>query len=112
MQRCRACSRHFFYPRPICRYCQSSDLEWVTTSGRATLASYIINYRPLPFFETKEPQVIALVDLEEGPRMVCTLIGVEPRPEAISIGMALYVSFEERGDQMLPVFGPVEVRNK
>ena len=44
--------------------------------------------------------------------MVCTLIGVEPRPEAISIGMALYVSFEERGDQMLPVFGPVEVRNK
>jgi len=45
IQRCNACGRHYFYPRPFCRYCFSSDVGWVEVSGRARLASYAITPR-------------------------------------------------------------------
>ena len=64
VQRCRDCSRHCFYPRPCCPSCGSGELEWVVTSGRATLYSYVINHRPAPGFEEEGPYAIAVVELE------------------------------------------------
>jgi hypothetical protein len=108
IQQCDSCERFYFYPRPICRYCGSDQVTWQTVSGKATLASYVINYRPAPFFETKDPQIIALVDLAEGVRMATNLVDIAPDPELLKLGMPLTVKFEERGDQFLPVFAPVE----
>lgn len=107
LQRCIPCHRFYFYPRPFCPQCGSSDVEWERVSGRATLASYIINYRPLTG-ERNEPQVIALVQLEEGPRLMTNIVNIEPVAEALSLDMALEVTFEPRGDMMLPVFTPAE----
>lgn len=105
IQHCLACAAAVFYPRSICPTCGSTDLEWRPVSGRATLASYVINRRPLPSFEV-ESQIVALVELEEGVRMMTNVVGVEHAPGALHLGMRLDLDYEERGDQVLPVFRP------
>ncbi|MDT0276148.1 Zn-ribbon domain-containing OB-fold protein [Blastococcus goldschmidtiae] len=106
VQQCTSCTEHYFYPRPFCPRCGSDDVAWKATSGRATLVSYVINHRPLP--PSDGPLVIALVQLEEGPRMMSNVVGVEPTPEQLPLGMPLRVIFEERGEYAIPVFTPAE----
>lgn len=77
VQKCGGCGRHYFYPRPFCRSCASPDVGWVTVSGRARLVSYVINRRSMPGFESVSP-VIALVELDEGPRLMTNVVGVLP----------------------------------
>ncbi|MFG1945500.1 Zn-ribbon domain-containing OB-fold protein [Nonomuraea sp. NPDC048826] len=104
IQRCRACERHYFYPRPSCPHCGSGAVEWVRASGRATLYSYVINHRPAPGFDG--PYAIAVVELEEGVRMMTNLVGVAPEPENLVLDMPLRVTFEERGEVRVPLFEP------
>ncbi|MBV9325691.1 MAG: Zn-ribbon domain-containing OB-fold protein [Chloroflexi bacterium] len=104
VQRCNACGRYYFYPRPFCRYCASRDVEWRTASGTGRLISYVINHRPLPPAAPDRPQIIALVELDEGPRMLTNIVGVIPEPEELPLDAAVRVDFEPRGDQALPVF--------
>jgi uncharacterized OB-fold protein len=101
VQRCNTCERFFFYPRSSCRYCQSTDVEWRRVSGKAKLASFIINRKPVV---GTEPQIIALVDLAEGPRMLTNVIDVEPEPANLRLGMSLHVKFVDREDMVLPMF--------
>jgi uncharacterized OB-fold protein len=104
MQRCNSCRRFYFYPRPFCRYCASRDVEWQIMSGRGRLISYIINYRPSPSAVPDEPQVIALVELEEGPRLLTNIVGAEPSPENLPLDAPVTVDFEPRDGQAIPVF--------
>jgi uncharacterized protein len=104
IQQCNSCGRYYFYPRPFCKFCQSSDVAWHTVSGAGTLISYIINYRPFPPAETDKPQVIALVKLDEGPTMMSNIVGVAAEPENLPLDARVQVDFEPRGDQALPVF--------
>jgi uncharacterized OB-fold protein len=103
---CLACKAHFFYPRPFCPRCFGWEVEWRQTSGRATLYTYSIQYRPqAPGFTP--PYVTAIVQLEEGPRMLTNLEGVEPDPAQIACGMAVEVDFLDLSDEIsLPVFRP------
>ncbi len=105
LQRCRDCAQVYFPPRPFCASCASRNVEVFASSGRATLYSYVINHRPAPGFEA--PYAIAVVQLEEGPRMMTNLVGVEQTPEALPLDMALEVTFEPLDDEMtLPLFRP------
>lgn len=106
LQRCLDCGKPYFYPRPVCPECGSVNVEWFTASGRATLYSYVINHRPARGFEDDAPYAIAVVQLEEGPRMMSNIVGVPNTPEELILDMALQVSFEQRGDVSVPVFGP------
>jgi len=108
IQRCAECGRPYFYPRPVCPACGSRNVEWFTASGRATLYSYVINHRPAPGFEDEAPYAIAVVELEEGPRMMTSIVGLPATPEALELDMPLRVRFEPRGDVSLPVFGPLK----
>jgi uncharacterized OB-fold protein len=108
IQRCRPNGHHYFYPRPICPVCQTTDIEWITASGRATLYSYVINHRPAPGFEADAPYAIAVVALEEGPRMMTNIVGIESTPENLVLDMPLEVVFEPRGDYAVPLFKPAE----
>jgi uncharacterized OB-fold protein len=101
---CDDCDRFFFYPRSSCPYCGHTAISWHRVSGEATIASFVINYRPLPAFESNDPQVIALVELKEGPRMLSNIVGVDPDPEKIVLGARVSVDFVDRGDWKLPVF--------
>ena len=107
IQRCRDCSRPYFYPRPICPKCHSTNVEWFTASGRATLYSYAINHRAAPGFADDAPYAIAVVQLEEGPRMMTNIVGVANTPENLVLDMPLRVTFEQRGDVRVPQFTPV-----
>ena len=105
LQRCRACRRAYFPPRPFCPRCASRDVETFRASGRATLYSYVIHHRPAPGFTP--PYAIAVVALEEGPRMMTNLIDVAQTPEALVLDMPLEVAFEKLDDEIsLPVFRP------
>ncbi len=74
-------------------------------SGRATLASYVINYRPHPAWD--EPYSIAIVELEEGPRMMSNVVGCPQTPEALQLDMPLQVAFEVLDEEIsLPLFAP------
>lgn len=106
LQRCQQCEAFYFPPRPFCPSCLSADVEWRTVSGRATLHTYLINHRPARGFEKDAPYAIAVVQLEEGPRMMSNIVGVENTPENLPLDMSLQVTFEPRGDVMLPVFEP------
>ena len=108
IQRCRSCGNAYFYPRPFCPNCSSKDVEWFTASGRAKLYSYVINHRPAHGFDDIVPYVIAVVQLEEGPRMMTNVIGVEPAPANLPIDLPLEVTFEKQSDDItLPLFKPV-----
>ena len=74
LQRCGSCQQFVFYPRAVCPTCLSDDLVWTHVSGRGVIHAFTIPYRHAP-----EPYVVVLVELEEGPRMLSNLVGVEPR---------------------------------
>ncbi|MBY6410843.1 Zn-ribbon domain-containing OB-fold protein [Rhodococcus sp. BP-252] len=106
VQRCLDCRTAYFYPRDFCPACNSGNVEWIECSGRASLYSYVIEHRPGPGFEDEGPYVVAVVELEEGPRMMTNIVGVEPDPDLLPLDLDLVVRFEERGDMKVPVFGP------
>ena len=104
IRRCNACEQWHYYPRPFCPHCWSQDVEWVEASGRAVLYTYsIVRRNDLPPFNERVPYVAAVVDLEEGPRMITEL--VDCPEEDIQIGMPLHVDFRPLTDTLsAPVF--------
>lgn len=106
VQRCRSCAQHYFYPRAGCPHCGSTDVEWVRASGRGRLHTYLINHRPAAGFEEDVPYAIAVVELDEGPRMMSNVVGIENTPENLVLDMPLEVDFDVRGEWSVPVFRP------
>jgi uncharacterized OB-fold protein len=107
LQRCADCSEAIFYARIACPKCGSRALGWFKASGRARLHSYVINHMPAPGFENDGIYVIAIVELDEGPRLMTNLTGIEPSPEHLVVDMPLHVVFTKRDGQTLPLFRPV-----
>ena len=95
IQRCVCSSEPFFYPRLHCPKTNSDKVEWFQASGRGTLYSYMINYRPAPGFEADAPYAIAIIELEEGPRMMGNIVGIENTPENLVLDMPLKVTFTD-----------------
>jgi uncharacterized OB-fold protein len=85
VQRCQACGAHQHYPRPFCLSCDHGALDWVKVSGRGTVYSITTVHIQL-FPELKPPYQVALVDLDEGPRLVAGIEGT-----ACAIGDAVSV---------------------
>jgi uncharacterized OB-fold protein len=119
VQWCTACDRGVFYPRAFCPYCpptgnrtttvQLDDtLEWREASGRATVHAAVVEHRPEAAgaaFSQGEPYCIALVDLEEGVRMMTNIVGCPPGD--VHSGMAVTVRWEPLTDgRQLALFGP------
>jgi uncharacterized OB-fold protein len=79
LQRCGDCEAWVFYPRSHCPRCLGTSLGWHTVSGRGRLHTYTVARQPTsPHFAGQAPQLLAIVELEEGPRLTTTLVGVEP----------------------------------
>jgi uncharacterized OB-fold protein len=69
----------------------------------------LISHYAAPGFGDDAPYAIAVVELEEGPRMMTNIVGVANTPENLVLDMELEVAFEQRGDIAVPVFRPVVV---
>ncbi len=104
IQRCTVCGTLRHPPRPSCANCRSFDWEPLEASGRGTVFSYTVNHYPqVPAFDY--PLVVALVELEEGTRLIANVSGITP--ETVAIGMPVEVDFEDFDDDLtLPVFHP------
>ena len=85
LQQCDDCEHIYYPPRPFCPACSSRSVSVLTASGRGTLASYVINHRPHPAFG--EPHSIAIVELEEGPRMATNVVDCPQTPEALVLAI-------------------------
>ena len=106
LQTCKSCDGGaYFPPRPFCPKCGSRDVEVVKASGKGVLWSYVINQRPRPDMG-KEPHSIAVVQLEEGPRLMTNIVGCPQTPEALVLDMPVEVEFLPVGDVALPLFHP------
>ena len=109
IQKCVDCDTAFFYPRMICPDCLEDKIEWFKTSGKVFLYTYMINHRPPPGFEDEAPYAIAIVQLDEGPRMMTNIVGIENTPENLVLDMPLEVVFQDIVDDMsLPKWRPAQ----
>lgn len=103
IQRCDNCSRHVFYPRAICPHCYSDRLSWITASGKGTIYSYTVAHQAFGPYADEVPFVVAIVELEEGVRMMTRIVGAAH--EQVSIGAAVHVTFTTIGEGVtLPYF--------
>jgi uncharacterized protein len=97
VKRCADCRRAHFYPRPFCPFCWSERVEWEEAAGRATLYTYsVVHVNDLPPFPTKVPYVAAIVELEEGPRLMTNVVDCDF--DDLEIGMHLDAVFEPETD--------------
>jgi len=107
LQTCNSCNHTYFPPRPFCPECSSRDVKVVKATGKGRLFSYIINHLPTPGF--KPPFAVAVVELEEGPRMMSNILECEQTPEALQLDMPLEVTFVKESDDItLPQFKPAK----
>ncbi len=107
LQRCAACAKIYFPPRPFCPDCGSRQVAVFAASGRARLHSYVIHHRPAPGFTP--PYAIAVVELEEGPRMMTNIVDCPQTPEALLLDMPLEAVFAPLDDRItLPLFRPAK----
>jgi uncharacterized protein len=108
LQRCDACANVYFPPRPFCPSCASRKVSVFKASGKGKLYSYVINHRPAaPGFTP--PYAIAVVELDEGPRMMSNIVDCPQTPESLELDMRLEVAFEKLDDKItLPMFRPAK----
>lgn len=105
LQWCRTCDAPVFYPREVCPRCLGTELEWRPAAGTAVVHSWTVEHRPQGAFGT-EPYVIALVDLDEGVRMMTNVVGCDPGE--VAVGMAVRLCWAPLADgRRLPQFEPV-----
>ena len=94
----------FFYPRRHCTNCLGNSLTWHTASGRGTIYTYsVVRQSYHPFFRQRIPYAVAWIDLDEGPRLLSELVGVED-PASLKIGHRVKVSWESHEELALPLF--------
>ncbi len=102
IQHCSGCGVLRHPPRPRCDKCGSYEWDAAEASGRGTVYSFVVNHYPqVPAFDY--PLAVALIELEEGTRLVANIVGIEPTD--ITIGMPVEVEFVEHDpDLTLPAF--------
>jgi uncharacterized OB-fold protein len=103
IQHCARCERAQFYPRYFCTEC-AGDVEWVEASGRGTVYTYsIVRQNLTPPFDTLVPYVLAMIDLDEGARMMGNVTGIDV--DDVRIGMPVEVYFARETDEVwLPMW--------
>lgn len=104
VQRCDTCGTHQLYPRPFCLRCESRDVAWVASRGTGRVYSQTTVHVPVVSW-LAPPYVVALVELDEGPRLLTNLVGPPCR-----IGDRVEVCWDVRDDLVVPLFTISEER--
>ncbi len=110
LQRCDTCGTVRHPPRPRCGQCASAAFTWRPATGLGTVYSFtIVRHAPNAALAGAVPYVVALIQLDEGPRLVSNVVGVDP--ELVAIGQRVQVEFDRLGPEaVLPRFSPVVVK--
>lgn len=104
VQHCMQCAAYVFIPQPCCTRCQSTQLEWVASSGRGKVYSFSVVHRaPRPQFEV--PYIVAVIELEEGWHMLSNVL--ECPIDAVAVDLPVEVAFRKMTEEItLPYFVP------
>lgn len=106
VQTCKACGHVQFYPRALCVKCEGRDLDWRDAKPNGKVHTFTIVHRaPTLAFKADAPYVLALIDLDDGFRMMMNIVNCEP--ESIAIDMPVRIVFEDRDGQRLPQAEPI-----
>jgi hypothetical protein len=108
LPRAKTTNEFFFYPRAVSPgEDMTQNIEWVRASGKAKVWTYAIHHMgPTPAYKNEPPYVVALVETQEGVKMMTNIIGC--KPEEVYIGMDVEVVFEDVTPEVtLPKFRPV-----
>ena len=107
--RCEDCKHHWFPPSHLCPHCGSDRSQWAEVSGRGRIYSFVIYHRVYhPGFADEIPYAVAVIELEEGPRMISNVAGIAP--DKLACDMKVLVSFEDiTQDATIPKFRPAPV---
>lgn len=93
LQRCLDCERWIYYPRYACPFCLSDRLDWRPATGRGTVYSYSLVFRPQhEYFNEQIPVALVAVQVDEGPLLISDLLG-EDRAE-VYVGAPVVAAFE------------------
>ncbi len=100
LQRCAACGLAVFYPRAVCPHCFGASLTWFTARGTGQVHSYTVVHRAFGEFADQAPFTVALVDLDEGVRMMTRI--VDAAPGQVAIGLPVELTVRPIGDASRP----------
>lgn len=103
---CRSCGKPFWYPRPTCPHCLSTDIDWKASSGAGEVAAVSVMHRPAnPLMADKVPYAVVLVDLDDGVRVMSNATGVDAND--VTVGMRVALTWEPLTDgRNLWLFAP------
>ncbi|MGE0625883.1 MAG: Zn-ribbon domain-containing OB-fold protein [Pseudomonadales bacterium] len=105
-QHCDDCGTIVFYPRRHCTGCLGSNLTWQASAGEGTIYTFsVVRQSYHPFFRSLVPYAVAWIDLDEGPRILSNITGVDD-PGALEVGQRVSVSWEEHDELCIPLFRP------
>jgi len=107
-QRCDDCNTARFPPHHVCPNCLSVNSHWEEMSGKGSVFSFTVFRRVYdPGFADEVPYVVALIELDEGPRMLSNVVSIDP--DKVVCGMPVKVVFEKATQEItLPKFEPTE----
>jgi len=105
LQFCPETGNYQHYPRPVSIFTGKRNIEWREVSGKGNIYSFTIVRSSLPGCENRSPYVIAIVELEEGVRILCNIHNCDP--ERVKIGTPVKLYWERlSGDINYPAFEP------
>jgi len=106
IRHCNSCGDNHYYPRPFCPTCWNEDVVWAEASGRGKIYTYsVVHVNDLPPFNERVPYVAAIVELEEGPRVMTNIEGL-PFDE-LRADLPVVVEYKAISDDVtIPVFRP------
>ncbi len=104
LPKCATCHHLMAPPVANCSVCLGRSFEWIRSSGRGSVYSFIEYFRAwMPQYEGKIPYVVAVIALDEGPRMIAGIVGISDKK--LDVGARVSVSFQERdGGSWVPMF--------
>lgn len=106
VQHCDACGANFRFTHPWCPSCWTQDPGFIVAVGTGVVATYtVLHVAPFAAFEDRLPYVLALIDLDEGVRMMANIVDCDP--QEVHIGLRVSVTYEDRDGVALPQFKPV-----
>ncbi len=107
-QRCDDCGALIFYPRAHCTACLGRSLSWHRAAGEGVIYSFsVVRQSYHPFFRTRVPYAVGYVDLDEGPRLLTNLVGIDHPTTDLHIGQRVRVQWEDHEELALPLFRPL-----
>jgi uncharacterized OB-fold protein len=103
VRRCDDCGALHFPPRRACPTCWSERVDWHEVRGHGSLYSYsVVRENDLPAFRDAVPYVVAVIELEEGPRLMSTV--VDSAAATVTVDAPVEVVFVDRGEWTFPAF--------